>query len=105
MQRFGNVVLAIPKAAFEDAFDAKKKQRRAKSDTELDARALQEVIAEFKKIVRQQVGREFPQDPKEQLAMARDAVFRSWINERAGHYRRINNSHEDLGTAVTVQSM
>src|SRR5204863_5431520 len=102
---FGNVVLDVPKSAFEHAFEAKKKQRRAKLDTELDAAALREVIAEFKKLVRQTAGRDFPQDPKEQLAMARDAVFRSWLNERAGHYRRINNISDDLGTAVNVQSM
>src|SRR3954469_15111165 len=105
IQMFGNVVLDVPKSAFEHAFDSKKKQRRAKLDTELDASALREVIADFKKIVRQHTGREFPQDPKEQLAMARDAVFRSWLNERAGHYRRINNISDDLGTAVNVQSM
>src|SRR5256885_5390587 len=105
IQMFGNVVLDVPKSVFEHAFDGKKKQRRAKLDTELDASALREVIVEFKKIVRQHAGREFPQDPKEQLAMARDAVFRSWLNERAGHYRRINNISDDLGTAVNVQSM
>src|SRR3954469_21286451 len=105
IQMFGNVVLDVPKSAFEHAFDSKKKQRRAKLDTELDASALREVIADFKKIVRQHTGREFPQDPKEQLMMARDAVFRSWLNERAGHYRRINNISDDLGTAVNVQAM
>jgi pyruvate,orthophosphate dikinase len=105
IQMFGNVVLDVPKSAFEHAFEAKKKQKKAKLDTELDAAALREVISEFKKIVRQHAGREFPQDPKEQLAMARDAVFRSWLNERAGHYRRINNISDDLGTAVNVQSM
>jgi len=62
-------VLDVPKAEFEHAFDAKKKQRRAKLDTELDAAALREVIGEFKKIVRQNASHEFPQDPKEQLAM------------------------------------
>src|SRR5439155_4027770 len=75
IQMFGNVVLDIPKPAFEHAFDAKKKQRRAKADTELDAAGLREVIGEFKRIVRQDTGQDFPQDPKEQLAMARDAVF------------------------------
>src|SRR4051812_32024108 len=105
IQMFGNVVLDVPKSAFEHAFDGKKKQRHAKLDTELDASALKEVIAEFKKIVRRESGRDFPQDPKEQLTMARDAVFRSWLNDRARHYRRINNISDDLGTAVNVQSM
>src|SRR3954465_10937749 len=105
IQMFGNVVLDVPKSAFEHAFDGKKKQRHAKLDTELDASALREVIAEFKKIVRQHSGRDFPQQPEEQLTMARDAVFRSWLNDRARHYRRINNISDDLGTAVNVQSM
>jgi pyruvate, orthophosphate dikinase len=105
IQMFGNVVLDIPKEAFEHAFDAKKKQRRAKLDTDLDASALKEVIGEFKKIVRQHSGRDFPQAPQEQLTLARDAVFRSWLNDRARHYRRINNISDDLGTAVNVQSM
>jgi len=102
---FGSVVLEIPKSAFDEVFDHKKKQKKAKLDTDLDARALDEVIAEYKKVVRKHAKREFPQDPHEQLVMARDAVFRSWQNERAKHYRRINNISDDLGTAVNVQAM
>jgi pyruvate, orthophosphate dikinase len=105
IQMFGNVVLEIPKPAFDEIFDAKKKQRKAKLDTELDAKALKEVIDEYKKVVKKHAGREFPQDPHEQLVMARDAVFRSWQNERAKHYRRINNIDDMLGTAVNVQAM
>ena len=105
IQMFGNVVLEIPKAAFDEAFDAKKKQKKAKLDTDLDAKALQEVIVDYKKVVKKHTGREFPQDPHEQLVMARDAVFRSWNNERAKHYRRINNIDDMLGTAVNVQAM
>jgi pyruvate,orthophosphate dikinase len=105
IQMFGNVVLEIPKPAFDEAFDAKKKQRKAKLDTDLDAKALQEVIEEYKKVVRKHTKRDFPQDAHEQLVMARDAVFRSWQNERAKHYRRINNISDDLGTAVNVQAM
>src|SRR5256714_8990563 len=100
IQMFGNVVLEIPKHAFEEVFDNKKKQKKAKLDTDLDAKALKEVIAEYKQVVKKHVKREFPQDPHEQLAMARDAVFRSWNNDRAKHYRRINNISDDLGTAV-----
>ncbi len=105
IQMFGNVVLEIPKAAFDETFDAKKKQKKAKLDTELDAKALKEVIEEYKKVVKKHTKRDFPQDPHEQLVMARDAVFRSWQNDRAKHYRRINNIDDMLGTAVNVQAM
>ena len=105
IQMFGNVVLEIEKSAFEEVFDAKKKQKKAKLDTDLDAKALKEVIEEYKKVVRKHAKREFPQNPHEQLVMARDAVFRSWNNDRAKHYRRINNIDDMLGTAVNVQAM
>jgi len=105
IQMFGNVVLDIEKSAFEEVFDAKKKQKKAKMDTELDAKALQEVIVEYKKVVKKHAKRDFPQDPREQLVMARDAVFRSWENDRAKVYRRINNIDDMLGTAVNVQAM
>jgi len=105
IQMFGNVVLDIEKHAFDEVFDGKKKQRKVKLDTELDAKALKEVIAEYKKVVKKEAKREFPQNPHEQLVMARDAVFRSWQNERAKHYRRINNIDDMLGTAVNVQAM
>ena len=105
IQMFGNVVLEIPKDAFDEVFEAKKKQKKAKLDTDLDAKALKEVIEEYKKVVRKHAKREFPQNPQEQLVLARDAVFRSWQNERAKHYRRINNISDDLGTAVNVQAM
>src|SRR5512135_2088643 len=105
IQMFGNVVLEIPKHAFDEVFDAKKKQKKAKMDTDLDAKALQEVIAEYKKVVKKHAKRDFPQDPREQLVLARDAVFRSWGNDRAKHYRRMNNIDDMLGTAVNVQAM
>jgi pyruvate,orthophosphate dikinase len=105
IQMFGNVVLEIPKAAFDEVFDAKKKQRKAKLDTDLDAKALKEVIADYKKVVKKHTKHDFPQDAHDQLVMARDAVFRSWQNDRAKHYRRINNISDDLGTAVNVQAM
>ena len=105
IQMFGTVVLDIPKPAFEEVFDGKKKQKKAKLDTDLDAKALQEVIAEYKKVVKKHTKHDFPQDPHEQLVMARDAVFRSWLNDRAKHYRRINNIDDMLGTAVNVQAM
>jgi pyruvate,orthophosphate dikinase len=105
IQMFGSVVLEIPKSDFEEVFDAKKKQKKAKLDTDLDAKALKEVIDEYKRVVKKHSKRDFPQDSHEQLVMARDAVFRSWQNDRAKHYRRINNISDELGTAVNVQAM
>jgi pyruvate,orthophosphate dikinase len=105
IQMFGNVVLDIEKAHFEEVFDGKKKQKKTKLDTDLDAKALQEVIAEYKKVVRKHAKIDFPQNPHDQLVMARDAVFRSWQNDRARHYRRMNNIDDMLGTAVNVQAM
>jgi pyruvate,orthophosphate dikinase len=105
IQMFGNVVLEIPKSAFDEVFDAKKKQKKKKLDTELDEKDLTEVIAEYKKVVKKHTKHDFPQDAHDQLVMARDAVFRSWQNDRAKHYRRINNISDDLGTAVNVQAM
>ncbi len=105
IQMFGNVVLDIEKSVFEEIFDAKKKQKKTKFDTGLDAKALQEVIAEYKKAVKKHAKRDFPQDANEQLVMSRDAVFRSWQNDRAKTYRRINNIDDMLGTAVNVQAM
>jgi pyruvate,orthophosphate dikinase len=105
IQMFGNVVLDIEKSVFDKIFDAKKKQKKAKLDTDLDAKALQEVILEYKKAAKKHAKRDFPQDPQEQLVMARDAVFRSWQNDRAKTYRRINNIDDMLGTAVNVQAM
>src|SRR4051812_2775521 len=81
IQMFGNVVLEIEKAHFEEVFDAKKKAKKAKLDTDLDAKALQEVIKEYKAVVKKYAKRDFPQDPHEQLVLARNAVFHSWLNE------------------------
>ena len=105
IQMFGNVVLDIEKSHFEEVFDGKKKQKKAKLDTDLDAKALQEVIAEYKKVVKKQAKIDFPQNAHDQLVMSRDAVFRSWQNDRAKHYRRMNNIDDMLGTAVNVQAM
>ncbi len=105
IQMFGNVVMEIEKHYFEEVFDGKKKQKKVKFDTDLDAKALLEVIKEYKQVVKKHSKRDFPQDPREQLTMARDAVFRSWQNDRAKHYRRINNIDDFLGTAVNVQAM
>ena len=105
IQMFGNVVQEIPKGEFEHIFDGQKKKRRAKLDTELTAEDLKEVIAGYKKLVRKKTGKDFPQEPRVQLDMAVEAVFRSWYNPRAKTYRRMNKISDDLGTAVNVQTM
>ncbi|HEV2112494.1 MAG TPA: pyruvate, phosphate dikinase, partial [Terriglobales bacterium] len=105
IQMFGAIVLEIPKAVFEEVFEEQKKRRKAKLDTDLDARALKEICQEYKKLVRKHAKREFPQAPMEQLELARNAVFRSWDNDRARHYRRMNQISDDMGTAVNVQAM
>jgi pyruvate,orthophosphate dikinase len=105
IQMFGNVVLEVPKDAFEHEFDAIKKARGAKLDTDLDEAALREVAGRYKQVVQKRAGRAFPQDPHEQLKMARDAVFRSWMNPRAKEYRRIYDIPDHIGTAVNVQMM
>jgi pyruvate,orthophosphate dikinase len=105
IQMFGNVVLEIPKAEFEHEFEAVKKARGARFDTDLDESALREVVGRYKKVVRAKAGRDFPQEPLDQLRMARDAVFRSWNNPRAIEYRRIYEIPDHIGTAVNVQMM
>lgn len=105
IQMFGDVVLDIDKPHFEEIFDGIKKKKRVKLDMDLDAAALKEIIAEYKKLVRKHTKQDFPQDPHTQLVMARDAVFRSWNNDRAKTYRRINRIDDMLGTAVNIQAM
>jgi len=105
IQMYGNVVLEIPKDAFEHTLEAVKKERGARLDTDLDERALRDVVARYKQVVKQKSGKTFPQDPLEQLRGARDAVFRSWNNPRAVEYRRIYEIPHDIGTAVNIQMM
>jgi pyruvate,orthophosphate dikinase len=105
IQMFGDVVLDVKKSEFEHIFDGIKRAKKAKLDTDLDAAALQQVIAKYKELVAKETGKPFPQDPETQLVMARNAVFRSWQNSRAITYRRINNIDDWLGTAVNVQAM
>src|SRR4051812_24474058 len=105
IQMFGNVVLEIPKDAFEHEFDAVKKVRGVQLDTELDEGALRDVVERYKQVVQRRTGHAFPQQPAEQLTKARDAVFRSWMNPRAREYRRIYDIPDRIGTAVNVQMM
>ena len=101
---FSDVVMDIPKQLFEERFDALKHRLGVKQDTQVPADALKDLVSEFKQIVREQ-GKEFPEDPYQQLEMAIEAVFRSWNNERAVIYREREKIPHDLGTACNVQAM
>ena len=105
MQMFGNVVLGVSKALFDEELQAVKAQKGVEEDTRLDAQDMKEVCRRFKGLIKREKGIDFPQDPRRQLDMARDAVFRSWNNERAVFYRRQHGIAEELGTAVNVQTM
>lgn len=105
IQMYSDVVKEIPKNLFERAIDTKKMQRGLKLDTDMDANDLEDLVKVFKGIYHEQLGEEFPQDPKEQLLDAIKAVFRSWNNPRAITYRRLNDIPSNWGTAVNVQEM
>ena len=105
IQMYGAVVLEVPKHDFDEVFEGQKKKAKAHLDTELTAKDLQEVVEGYKKLVQKKTGKAFPQDALEQLAGARDAVFRSWFNDRAKYYRKMNSIPDDLGTAVSIQGM
>ncbi|MGB0052002.1 MAG: pyruvate, phosphate dikinase, partial [Terracidiphilus sp.] len=105
IQMFGDVVLDIPKKKFEHIFDGIKHKAKVKFDYELTPDHLKAIISEYRKLVKAETGKDFPQDPLVQLVAARDAVFRSWLNERAKTYRRINRIDDSIGTAVNVQAM
>ena len=105
IQMFSDVVMEVPKSLFERVLDEIKAAKQVKFDMELTAEDLQEVISRFKAIYKDKMGEDFPQDPKVQLMEAVKAVFRSWDNERAIVYRRMNDIPGDWGTAVNVQAM
>ncbi len=105
IQMYGAVVLEVSKHDFDEVFEGQKKKAKAKLDTELTAQHLQQVIVGYQKLVQNKTGKPFPQDAMEQLQGARDAVFRSWFNDRAKYYRKMNQIPDDLGTAVNVQAM
>ncbi|MEE9552796.1 MAG: pyruvate, phosphate dikinase [candidate division Zixibacteria bacterium] len=105
IQMYGSVVLGIDKSEFEDILENRKKKQRAKLDTELGINDLKYIIKKFKELIRAKSGEDFPQTPTEQLAQARDAVFKSWNNPRAITYRHLNNIPSDIGTAVNIQAM
>ncbi len=106
IQMYSDVVMEVPKSFFEKIIDEMKEAKGVEFDTELDAEDLKELAQRFKKVYKERMnGQEFPQDPKDQLMGAVKAVFRSWDNDRAIVYRRMNDIPSDWGTAVNVQSM
>jgi len=105
IQMYGNVVLQINKRDFDEIFDHIKQKASAKLDTEIPVAALQEIVLEYKALVKEKTKADFPNDPRQQLLGAINAVFGSWNNPRAIHYRRMNKISESLGTAVNVQTM
>lgn len=105
IQMFGDVVLEIPKSEFDAIFDGQKEKTGAEFDVDLTADDLKIIIDEYKALVKKFIGKDFPQEPREQLMEAIQAVFRSWNNDRAILYRKLNNISDSLGTAVNVQAM
>jgi len=102
---FSNVVMGITRDHFEELLEEKKKALGAKLDTDLDAKALKELVAAYKHLYKVEKNADFPEDPMEQLRLSIQAVFDSWNNPRAFTYRNINKIPHDLGTAVNVQAM
>ena len=105
IQMFGKTVLDIDGDLFSDALDDLKAERGVKGDTELTAEDLKGLVDTFKGIVKEQTGNDFPQDPRTQMDMGIEAVFRSWNTERARIYRRRERIPHDLGTAVNICTM
>ena len=105
IQMFGKTVLDIDGDLFSDALDELKAERGVKGDTELTAEDLKGLVDTFKGIVKEQTGNDFPQDPRTQMDMGIEAVFRSWNTERARIYRRRERIPHDLGTAVNICTM
>ncbi len=105
IQMFGEVALDIPMEKFDDIFDARKHKAKVKSDTDLSAEDLKAIIVDYKKLVQKETKKPFPQDAHEQLAMSRDAVFRSWWNPKAAYYRNMEKIPDEIGTAANVQAM
>jgi len=105
IQMFGEVALGIEMELFDHVFDERKKKARAKLDTDLSAADLQAIISAYKKIVAKQTKRDFPQDPREQLVLARNAVFQSWWNPKACYYRKMEKIPDEIGTAANIQTM
>jgi pyruvate, orthophosphate dikinase len=102
---FGSIVMDIKRERFEHLLDEVKKRKRVKLDTDLGTEEMKFIVAQYKKLVKQETGREFPEDPLEQLKMAINAVFNSWFGARAVTYRRLQGIPDGWGTAVNVVAM
>ncbi|HHT78488.1 MAG TPA: pyruvate, phosphate dikinase [Actinobacteria bacterium] len=105
IQMFGDVVMEVEHAEFEKALQRIKDKKNVKLDTELDAEDLEELVADYKALIKKSSGQEFPQDSFEQLKMSINAVFKSWNNKRAFTYRNLHDIPHDLGTGVNIQIM
>ena len=105
IQMFSDVVLKVDKELFEKKLETIKNKKNVRHDVDLDSNSLKQLVGEFKKIVKSKTGKNFPQDPKDQLIKAINAVFLSWNNDRAIFYRKQYDIPSEIGTAVTVQSM
>ncbi len=105
IQMFGEVAMGIEMEHFDHVFDTRKAKSKVKSDADLSAEDLKAIIDEYKKVVKKQLKREFPQDVREQLLLSRNAVFMSWWAPKASYYRKMEKISDRLGTAVNVQSM
>jgi pyruvate,orthophosphate dikinase len=105
LQMFGDVVMGVEHKFFEQQLEKIKETKGVEYDTELTAEDLKFVVEKFKEVIKEHAGREFPQDAKEQMLMAVEAVFGSWNNDRANHYRKINDIKGLKGTAVNIQAM
>ncbi len=105
VQMFGNVVMGVEHNLFEEALEKTKEDTGAKSDTELTAESLKQLVYEYKKIIKKTTGEEFPENQFRQLKLSIEAVFKSWNSSRAISYRRIHGIKGLIGTAVNVQAM
>ena len=105
IQMFAEVALSIDMEKFDHIFDSRKHARKIKLDTGLTAEDLQAIIKDYLKLVQKETKKPFPQDGREQLVLARDAVFRSWWNPKASYYRKMEKIPDDIGTAANIQTM
>jgi len=105
VQMFGGVVMGVPDEVFEAVITAQRRESKARADSDLDAGAWKAVTVRFKEIIRTYTGKEFPNDPYEQLKQATEAVFKSWNGKRAIDYREAAGIEHNLGTAVNIQTM
>ncbi len=105
IQMFSDVAMGIDKLKFDEVLDGKKEEKGYTEDPQLTSEDLKEIIKGYKKIYKEEIKEDFPQEPKKQLELAVKAVFASWNNARAITYRKLNSIPDDMGTAVNVQSM